>query len=228
MAKIKIIGHRGAKGLAPENTIASLMKAIEHGVDEIECDIRVTSDRVPILLHDPSLHDPAGNKLLVSDLTLAELQAHKPDLTTLDEAIRSVNRQVPLVIEIKPAEPVQPVVDVLQQYLTSGWQTTDFLLASFSLKTLQEIHAALPAITKVVNDRWSGLRATHRARQLGTNRIAINQRWLWFGFIRSMHRSGYELAAYTLNDAKKARRWGTNGLAGVVTDYPDNFERRKA
>lgn len=220
---MKITGHRGAKGLAPENTIASFLKALEHGVDEVECDARVTSDGTVIILHNRHLEDQAGNKLAVRTHTLEELKAHKPDLPTLEEGLRAVQRRVPVVVEVKPGESVAPVVSVLQQLLAEGWRPADFLLASFSYKTLAELHSSLPGITKVVNDRWSGVRATHRARRLATKRITMNHRFLWRGFTHAMQRGGYQLNAYTLNDPAKARKLGRHGLYGVVTDFPDKF-----
>jgi glycerophosphoryl diester phosphodiesterase len=64
-----IIGHRGALGLAPQNTLASLRKAAEHKVDEIEFDVRVTSDDIVILAHDAFITDAAGSKLTIDDHT---------------------------------------------------------------------------------------------------------------------------------------------------------------
>ena len=221
---MKITGHRGAKGLAPENTITSFLKALEHSVDEIECDARVTSDGVAILIHNNHLEDPAGNTLSVHDHTYQQLKAHKPDLPTLDEALRAVNKKVPVVVEVKPGEKVAPIVDALKTLLDDGWKPNHFLLASFSYKTLAELHLHLPDITKVVNDRWSGIRATWRARRLGTKRITMNRRFLWSGFVRAMQRSGYELNAYTLNSPHKANHLAKYGLYGVVTDFPDRYE----
>lgn len=210
--------------MAPENTIASFEKALEHGVDEIECDVRVTSDNVPIMVHDTHLDDPAGNHLAVHGHTYDELKAHKPDLPTLEEAVRAVQRKVPMVIEVKPGENTAPIIDTLQKLLADGWRASDFRLASFSFKTLSELHAAFPKIEKVVNDRWSGVRATSRARRLGTKRITMNQRWLWSGFVRAVARGGYLLNAYTLNDPAKARKLHKYGLHGAVTDFPDRYE----
>ena len=220
-----IVGHRGARGLAPENTVASFQKALEHGVDEIECDVRVTADGIPVMVHDTHVDDPAGNKLAVRDHSYRELKVHKPDLATLDEAVRSVERKVPIVMEVKPGENTAPVVETLRKVLADGWQADDLLLASFSYKTLAELHAAFPEVEKVVNDRWSGVRATHRARRLGTKRITMNHRWLWSGFVRAVARGGYKLNAYTLNDPKKARRLARHGLHGAVTDFPDKFRQ---
>lgn len=221
---MKIIGHRGAKGLAPENTLASFEKALEHQVDEIELDVRVTVDGVAVVQHDPELHDPAGNHLNVAASTYRQLLEHKPTLMTFDAAMRAISRRVPVLVEVKPGVPTAPVISVIKQLQTDGWQDHDLLLGSFSFAVLQELHAALPTISKVVNERWSGVRATYRARKLGTKRLNMNQRWLWSGFIASICRSGYELAPYTLNDPKKAKRWAKYGLNAVITDFPDRFE----
>jgi glycerophosphoryl diester phosphodiesterase len=52
----------------------------------------------------------------------------------------------------------------------------------------------------------------------------MNQRWLWWGFIRQMTRHGYLLGAYTINNPRQAKRWQRHGLYAIVTDYPDQFE----
>lgn len=222
---MKIIGHRGAKGLAPENTLASFEKALIHGVDEIELDVRVSRDGVAVVQHDPQLHDPAGNLLVVAETNYAELLAHKPDLLTFESAMRAIDRRVPVLVEVKPRVPIEPVVKIIKQLQADGWHESDLFLGSFNYLILKELHAALPEITKVVIERWSGVRASYRARQLGTKRINMNQLWLWSGFISAMTRSGYELAPYTLNDSAKAKRWQRYGLTAVITDFPDRYQQ---
>jgi len=237
---MKIIGHRGAKGLSPENTLASFKKAIEHHADELEFDLRVTSDGVVVLSHNAHLTDPAGNQLLIRGCTYDELKKHKPDLTTFEEVLGFTNRRVPLYIEIKPGEPTEPVIKILGTYLAAGWKPQDFRLGSYDQAALLALHQAYPAIETIVIENWSGLRATRRARQLGTKRISMLEYWLWPGFIASMRRGGYELysfppkknrplATFLLgehsNNPAKARKWAKHGLAGVITDYPDRFEQ---
>jgi glycerophosphoryl diester phosphodiesterase len=222
---MKIIGHRGARGLAPENTIASLKKALEHHVDELEFDLRVTKDGIVILNHNKHITDPSGGKLIVANHSYQELKDHKPDLATFEEVLQTIGHPVPLLIEIKKGVPTAPIRKIITSHLATDWKPEYFRLASFSQKTLLELHKALPNIQKVVNERWSGVRARTRAKQLGTKRLSMKQEWLWFGFIAGMHGSGYELYAYPLNNPRKARRWARYGLAGVVTDFPDRFEK---
>jgi glycerophosphoryl diester phosphodiesterase len=216
---VKIIGHRGAKGLAPENTISSLLKALEHNVAEIECDIRVTHDGIVVLHHNRHMRDTAGKKLNIKEHNFAELLSHKPDLTTLEAAIKAVAGKAPLLLEVKPKVDIKPVIKLLAKL-----PPENFLLGSKSQRTLKGLHKALPKIQKVVIDPWSGVRATHRARQVGTKRLSMNKLWLWGGFVKAMSNSGYELYAYTLNSPAKARKWAEYGLKGVITDYPDLFE----
>lgn len=222
---MKIIGHRGARGLAPENTIASLRKGLEHHVDMLEFDLRVTGDGVVVLHHDADLRTPGGQRLKIADSSFKDLQAYKPDLPTFEEAIDAIGHQTPLYIEVKHGEPVTPIVKIINARLKTGWEAEGFLLGSKSQKTLQELHRQLPQIEKIVIEPWSGVKAHRRARQVNAKIIAMNQRWLWWGFIRGFKNSEKQLYAYTLNDPKKARRWARWGLAGVVTDYPDRFEK---
>jgi glycerophosphoryl diester phosphodiesterase len=219
----KIIGHRGARGLAAENTLISIVKALECDVDEIEVDVRVTADGVPVLHHDKRLSEAKGVYLAIAKHTVKDLRAVWPELTTLEEAVRSVDRRVPLMLEVKPGVPAEPVVAVVRDFLDKGWKPHDFLFASKSQSTLRDLHYGLAAIETVVIERWSGVRGSYRARQLQAKRVSMNHHFLWWGFIRSMSRSGFQLTAYTLNNRKKAERWVAHGLYGVVTDYPDRF-----
>lgn len=221
---MKIVGHRGAKGLAPENTCASLLKALEHHVDEVEFDVRVTADGRVILQHDPELSDPAGNQLTVATSSYAALKKHKPDLATFQAAAQAIDRAVPMLIEVKSNVPIEPIIKDIRGLLSQGWETSDMLLGSFSQKTLVGLHQALPDIQKVVIERWSGTRAVYRARQVGTKRLNMRSWWLWIGFIIPMARHGWELYPYTLNDPVQAKRWASYGIAGVITDYPDRYE----
>lgn len=223
---MKIVGHRGARGLAPENTAESLRKALEHGVDEIEIDVRCTKDGVAVLHHDADLKDLATARYPVSHHTYQELLGHRPDLLSLEQAIEIVDRRVPLQIEIKDRKSVRPVIDTITTFLSKGWLEADLLVGSSKQSVLVDIHRALPEIPLVVIESFLSVRAAARARQIGTRRVSMRSWWLWGYFIRSFSRHGYELYAYTVNDTAKARRWAKAGMAGVITDYPDEYAPR--
>lgn len=239
--QMKIIGHRGAKGLAPENTLAAIQKGLDHHVDEVEIDVRVTRDYVVVLSHDAALH-AGGSATKIITATFAELKELCPDLTTLEEAVALVAGKARLYIEVKSGEPVEPIIDVLKKH-EHKMPADTIEIASRSQSVLLDIRRALPDMPLRVIEIWSSLRAHLRAKALDTNRVSMLESWLWPGFIRAMEKRGYELYAFPpTNDAKKrlfarfglsgctenptkARRWAAAGLAGVITDYPDLFDK---
>lgn len=223
---MKIVGHRGARHLAPENTIAAIKKALDLAVDEIEIDVRVTKDGHVILHHDPIIRTKDGQAYATKAHSLDELRTHKPDLTTLAEVIRTINRAVPLMIEVKGGEPTEPIVAIIEKFLTDGWEASDFIIGSFSQQILRELHEALPEIETVVIERFSGAYALYRARQVNAKKISLNHYFLWFTILANMRRKNYEIYAYTLNNPKKARRWARFGLHGAITDDPRLYHKQ--
>ncbi|OGL25225.1 hypothetical protein A3A68_01610 [Candidatus Saccharibacteria bacterium RIFCSPLOWO2_01_FULL_48_13] len=221
-----IIGHRGARGLANQNTKQAIDIALSCQVDAIELDVRVTKDGVAVLNHDRRLSYPDQLRLKISQHSYLQLKAANSELLKLEDAIRLINRRVPVYLEIKSGVTLAPVVKTIKKMQKAGWKRGDFLLGSFSQKILLNLHQQLPKIDKIVIERWSGIRATWRARQLNTRLIAINQLVMWGGFISAMNHRGYKIYAYTLNDPARARLWARRGLAGVVTDFPDRFTKK--
>jgi glycerophosphoryl diester phosphodiesterase len=225
-----IIGHRGARGLAPENTLDSIQKALDYHVDEVEIDVRITKDQVPVLNHDRAIL-AGGKPYLIAHYTYAELKKISLELATLAEALEYVGSKAILHIEVKLGEPIGPIVAVITDFAGEAdsnkmYHWRDILLGSKSQKTLRDLHRQLPDIPKVVIEPWSGVRAAYRARQVGTKRISMRSWWLWRGFLRSMHRRGYLLTPYTLNDPAKVRKWQPY-IYGVVTDFPDRFTKEQ-
>src|SRR5579871_6089782 len=147
---MKIIGHRGARGLAPENTIASLQKGLEHHVDELEFDLRVTKDKIVVLHHDAKIREANGQRHKIVESTYKELLDHKPDLATFDQVLNTIGHSVILDIEVKRGVNIDPVVMAIKKKLNDSWKPEDFLLGSKSQKTLLALQAALPDVPKVV------------------------------------------------------------------------------
>jgi glycerophosphoryl diester phosphodiesterase len=221
-----IIGHRGAKDLAPENTLASIRKALDCGVDAIEVDVRVTKDGACILHHDPFIIKDLEHEYWISHHTYTQLKKIDPDLATLDEAVKLVKRRVPFFVEIKPGVPTDPVVDSIRLYLRSGWLPSDFIFVSFSQSILKELKTEFPQIPLAVTERWSVIRVVRRAKELNTKHICLIHRFLWGGLIFALSRRGYKIYAYPLNNPAKAKKWARYGLAGVFTDTPDRFQTK--
>lgn len=219
---MKIIGHRGAKGLAPENTEASIRAALANNVHEVEIDVRVTKDNIVILNHDNFIR-VESRKYTIRKFTYKQLRSLKPDLITLEEAFAIVAETTPLLVEIKPREPLAPIIKILTTKLATDLSADKLLLGSFSQKILKKMHQCFPQVTMVVIEKWSVARAVYRANRLQTNRLSLNQRILYASRIQKLVSRGYAVFPYTVNDPKKAALWKKRGLTGVITDYPDLF-----
>lgn len=221
---MKIIGHRGAVGLAPENTLASIEKAIEHGADEVELDVRMSKDGVPVLHHDRDLIDPDGATLCISDTTYADLLRHKQDLTALDIAIRQVAHRSKVMIELKRGTDPAKTMEILAYYYGKGWQPAELTIASKDQRILRAVHQEMPHVPLIVIEAWSGMRAHQRCKQLGTKRISMRSWWLYTWYLKMAKRSGYKISPYTVNSVKRAKKWRPY-VYGIITDRPDLFEK---
>jgi len=202
-----IIAHKGASGLAPENTMAAFQRALDLGVDQIELDVRHTKDEEIIVFHDQRLdriaRDTLGNKVTgdVHDFTLEEIKqfdvgswydSHYKDerIPTLKEVLDLVNGQCKVLIEIKHMDHphyhdfAEKLVEVvLQEKNGEDW----ILLQSYEPQYLDEVHELDPLIqTKalIVGEDSAPLLAfyietrIHMGRAKESNRMkAINPQW---------------------------------------------------
>ena len=205
--EFQVIAHKGASGLAPENTMAAFKKAIEMEVDQIELDVRHTSDEEIIVFHDRRLdriaRDTLGNPIPgeVHDYTLSELkqfdvgswfdsQYKDERIPTLKEVLDFIDSQVTILIEIKHMDHphyhdfAEKLVNViLQEENGEDW----IILQSYEPKYLDEVHELNPDIqTKalIVGEDSAPLLAfyietrIHMGRAKESNRIkAINPQW---------------------------------------------------
>ncbi|MDB5169627.1 MAG: glycerophosphodiester phosphodiesterase [Candidatus Saccharibacteria bacterium] len=228
---MKIIGHRGAMGIAPENTLEAFQKAIDCQVDTIETDVRLTSDGKLVLVHK---HLPVelGRPLRIAQTPYDEVMRHDDRIITLEQAIAFIDRRVRLMVEVKKGVPTAPVVKVIKKFLDQGWQPTDFMFNSASYQVLKELKTELPAIERIIQGNWSGVRVQWLARRLDTPYILLDQQYIWWGYV-AMVSKRYKLITYTYFgttlpgfDHFKTRKWEKHGLYGVVTDYPNLYTKK--
>ena len=219
-----VIGHRGAKGLAPENTKASFEAALEYKVDAVEFDIRTTQDNIAVVSHDEFL-ERDKIKLEIAKTDYIEIQRTFPDTLTLSETLSFLDCRVPVIIEVKPGSNISPILKDIENALHGGWKDEYIAVSSFDFELLKNIRRIFPDVRIIVNEKWSGLRAGRRAKKLKTEYITMSQLWLWSGFVHSVSRRGYKLTAYTMNKPQKAEKWAKAGLYGAVTDFPDRFNK---
>lgn len=221
---MKVIGHRGAKGLAPENTLASFQEALRYNIDAVELDVFLTSDGILVLSHDLTLKDVDGKEYVISSLTFSQLQSIKPDVTRLETVIDYIHRRVPIIIEVKDHSATEATIICIQSYLKQGWVLSDFAFCSFNQLPLLELRRAFPDAVLIINQSWFSYRACNRAREVNTRRLSMRQLWLHKGFLKTMQRKGWQMSTYTMNDPNRVNKWRPY-LYAIYTDRPDLFDK---
>lgn len=222
-----IIGHRGAKGLAPENTLTAIKKGIAAGADAVEFDLRLTKDKQLILLHDPSLLRTTGTRLQVRDLTLGEIKkiatkSGEP-VATLEEALE-ITRSVPIVIEGKGDDWARPLMRALKNY-----EGKIFAVISKNHEELYKFSCRrpdLPTMAITLTDPFEPLNA---AKKFGFTGIDMNF-WLMNPIVYFMaRRSRLKIVIYTINSPFLLRlvRLLYPKISAITTDYPNLFKRLK-
>lgn len=211
-----VIGHRGAKGLAPENTIASLRAGQESGADILEFDVRITSDKVAILCHDAILH---GRR--VSGSTLRQLQ-DKGEVTTLESVLDTFFGKVLLNLEFKPQKGIDIVYKLLtKKYIKNTDDWHNILISSFHVRSLLRMRklskdANLALLHSINPFAFVTYQRKLRLVAVGWHRLHVNRL-----AIEIARKSEIFCYVYTVNRPEAAQILSTRGIDAVVTDYPD-------
>jgi glycerophosphoryl diester phosphodiesterase len=232
------VAHRGAGRLAPENTLAAFRLGAAHGYRAFECDVKLSSDGVPFLLHDAALDRTTPERGVASLRPWSELSridaggwhsrayAGEP-LPSLDNIARYVQRNgFALNIEIKPTPGTEQDTGVAVAAACARlWQgaAAPLLLSSFRPEALQGAREAAPAIPRalLVDTLWPGW--FEMAQALGCVAVVTNYNLMDAALLAQLHGAGLRGLCYTVNDASEAHRLVALGIDGLITDAVDRF-----
>ena len=218
----KVIGHRGAMAYALENTVASFREASKRGATWIEIDIKLTSDGVPVVMHDESLKRTMGVDRLVAEMRRAELPR---DVPTFEETIAlCAELGLGCNVEIKPcpgreAETGRVAVETLRRHWPRN--SPPPLLSSFKDAALVAARDAAPEYARALlvgelKDDWQ-----MRAVAVDAAGINVGRRKLTAAGAVAIKRAGYALAVWTVNDPDEAKALVGMGADCIITDAPD-------
>lgn len=240
------VAHRGAGKLAPENTLAAFRLGASHGYRMFECDVKLSQDGIPFLMHDATLQRTtnAAAKLGAgqSDVggahpwsTLSQLDAGSwhsrayagETLPTLDAvaAFCLRNRHF-LNMEIKPTPGTERHTgEVVAQHAARLWQgqAVPPLLTSFDPEALEGAQASAPALPRglLLDTLWTGWMET--ALKLGCQAIVCNHTLWDSSTVAQAQKAGLRTLSYTVNDESAAQRLIALGTDGIITDRVDLF-----
>ncbi len=243
----RVFGHRGAAGVAPENTLPSFALAASLGAEYLELDVHATSDGVVVVLHDPTLERTTDGSGPVADHTWAEVAAldagfrFSPDGTWFPyrgqgvripalDAVLSAFPGQRFNIEIKQATP--PIIDTVLALLDHNGATDRTLLAAEHDEIMQSIRAAAGGriatgtsaaevaafIDRVARGDLAGYAHPGQALQIPTEFAGIDL--VTPATIAAAHQLGCEIHVWTINDAAEIERLLDLGVDGVMSDLP--------
>ncbi len=222
------IGHRGAMGLAPENTLFSFQKAKEMKVDMIELDVTLCKTGEIIVIHDDRVDrttDGTGN---VNELSLVELKnldaGSGEKIPTLMEAIELIGPDTPINIELKNSFVVQPVVDLIRQLCNDiRWSLDNFVISSFDHHALYAFKRDVPAIRIGVLMGIIPLNYAQMAQELKAYSINPCIDFISQPFVDDAIARGLKTFVWTVNDITTIERMQIMKVDGIFTNYPDLF-----
>jgi len=217
------IGHRGARGHEPENTLRSVRRAIELGAHGIEIDVWLVDGEL-VVIHDASLERTTNGLGPISRKTFAQLRAldagQGERIPTLREVFETVNRRAFVNIELKGRRTAGPVSALISEWVAErGWRYADFLVSSFHRTELRAIGDPLIPIALLLT-RPTRLYALS-ARRVRAGAVNPALRYVTRRFIDDAHRRGLRVFVYTVNDPADIARMREWGVDGIFTDYPE-------
>lgn len=246
---LSLQAHRGAAGLAPENTLAAFRKAIALGADAAELDLQATGDGVVVVIHDDTVDRTTDGRGRIGDLTLAEIKRMDagvkfgaafrgeriPTLRELIDLVKAAgNPQFRLNLEIKFAEGRKGQPPDLEERVLAVLRESGFLdrviTQSFHHASAAKMKRLAPGIPAglLVGQRKQPADPVAAVRQHGVNYYAPHHSLVTSDLLRMLHGAGIAVVTWTVNDPADMRRLIIAGLGtlpgdGIISDFPDRL-----
>lgn len=218
-----VIGHRGAKGKGPRNTIEAMRYALSQGADGLEFDVRLTQDEVPVIIHDNRLLYTRGINRKVQSLTYAELRelTHNNPIPTLADVLDAFWGKTLLNIELKTTGSAAIVIGLLaSRYIVNATDWEKCLIASFKVRELKAARRMAPHARLALLHGDNPYRFILYQRSLKFAALGFHRHYTSLICQGIAQRLGIFTYAYTVNQPKGARLLRDKQIDAVITDYP--------
>jgi len=228
MPKIPKIGHRGAKGYAPENTIYGFEFALNRGVNGIELDVHLSSDGEIIVIHDETIDRTTNGKGYVNKLSLSQLKAFRIEgeyeIPTLREVFDLVNHRCLINIELKSYESVDKVVSLIEEYVSNkNWNFNQFLVSSFDWNAVQQVRFSNAEIPIGILTETDLNLAFSFAKFMKAEAIHPYFLLLTKENTTQIQVKGIQVFPWTVNTNEDIQKMQSFEVNGIITDFPDKI-----
>jgi glycerophosphoryl diester phosphodiesterase len=229
------VGHRGARGHAPENTMFSFRKGAEMGVDAVETDVQLSRDGAVVLIHDYTVDRTTDGRGFVRDMTLAELKRldagswYDPryageGIPTLAELLVWAKDRVGVALEIKNGPIYYPgIAEQTIRLVRQHGMERQVILISFDHFVLREAKQIAPEIATGILYVGGLVDAVGAARAALAD--SLNPHWAYVTpeLVRTAHAAGLAISPWNPDDAATLRMLSDMGVDSAGTDYPELF-----
>lgn len=227
------IGHRGAAGHAPENTLVSIRKALEIGVDGIEFDVHRSKDGVIVVMHDPTVDRTSNGTGPIAEKTLAELreldlgswkgpQFAGERIATLEEFVAAIPAPLKLFLEMKAGNEVYPgIEEQVAQFLTERGLLERTNISSFDHYVLLRMRKLLPRVETGMLYSARPIDPTAMAQACGATALHTKWEFISPALVAEAHARGLTVNAWTPNSPAAVARCKGAGVDGIISDRPE-------
>jgi glycerophosphoryl diester phosphodiesterase len=213
-----VLGHRGAPGDAPENTLRSFALAMEQGADGVEVDVRVARDGVPVVVHDPAMAREGGRPVVVAERdwpALQQLSASR--LSSFEQACSwaaAAGAWVNVELKVPGAEGA-----VLAELRRTGLLPRCFL-SSFDAGVVAEVGRRAPeSVRFLLLEAWDA--EAHRlVVESGAAGVCLAVDAADALTLEVLHNEDLPVVVWTVNDRARMVELFRAGVAGIITDVP--------
>ena len=208
--RLLLLGHRGARAHAPENTLSAFDLALKHGADGFEFDVRCTRDRQSIICHDPKF-----NRLMIRRRNLKQIVEScssadgKPPC--LEEILERYGGTSFLNIEVKVRGMERIIVRAVKAARPERYFISSFLPSV--VRTLHELDRSL-VLGALAQTRWQ----LRRWRLLPVEYVVPHYRLVSPRLIERLQSSGKRVVTWTVNDPRQMKRVAQMGVDGIISD----------
>ncbi|MBW1769910.1 MAG: glycerophosphodiester phosphodiesterase [Deltaproteobacteria bacterium] len=214
-----IMGHRGAAALEPENTMRSIERAVEIGVDAVEIDVRLSKDRELVVIHDSTVDRTTNGSGPVSGYLLDDLKkldaGEGQTIPTLQEVMELIGHKVKLVIELKEEETERMVVELIKRnnlddnvYVISFWHEL--------VKAVKVIESCIKTGVLLVGCPVD----TCVASQASADALVMKYNFVNRHFVEMVHKDGLKVFVWNIDDRHLLKPYVDMGVDGIGSNDP--------
>lgn len=218
---VYVVGHRGAAGVRPENTLNGFRYAIDLGVDYVECDVHLSRDEQLVVMHDATVDRTTNATGAICDLDFDHIRGLDAgageQVPTLDEVLALVQGRVKLLCELKGAGVEAAAVDAVK----ARGMASEVFFTSFDMDRLHQVRRLGDdlLIGAILPDPAQDDLA--RALELGAAGIGIHYRNLCLRQVEQVLAAGLDLRAWNPDTLPEQRAMIALGVKGVSSNRPD-------